>query len=229
MIVQDLGTHLLLITQPDHALAARRVMAQWPALATHPRRDDILLAIEEHDAMFAATDAAPSVDAGGAIVDFLHAPFSVKHEWRAVGAARVEARPWAGALIAHHRVFVYSRFRTDSAWHTFFTEAEAGREALCALAGRSRQMLEEDYVFVRLADLISLAFCTASTTPEAFGKWTVQRVDGNVRVTPGDWGAAVPIEVLARRLPARHFASDADLRAAYAAGEVIALHGRVSW
>ncbi len=82
---------------------------------------------------------------------------------------------------------------------------------------------------VRLGDLISLAFCTGSTTPEHFREWTVTRVSGDVQVSPSTAGVRVPIAVPARRLEQRQFASDADLRSTLAVAEVVTLQGHACW
>ena len=66
MIVRPAGDVLHLITQPDHAALARRIMDRWIAddLPASPRRASILRAIEEHDHGWLDVDAAPIVDAG---------------------------------------------------------------------------------------------------------------------------------------------------------------------
>jgi hypothetical protein len=65
MIVRDEGAHWLLVTQPDHARLARRVMEQWPGVIDAPRREEILLAIGEHDSAWAGPDSAPQWDPVG--------------------------------------------------------------------------------------------------------------------------------------------------------------------
>ena len=74
MIVRsDLGS-LLLITQPDHAHLAGRIMARALALQAHPRRDSILLAVTEHDNGWAEPDAEPIIGPSGDVADFISAP-----------------------------------------------------------------------------------------------------------------------------------------------------------
>ena len=73
MIVRQHDSSLLLITQPDHAALAARVMQHWVAngLPDHPHRSSILHAIAEHDNGWQEVDAAPLVDAAGRIADFV--------------------------------------------------------------------------------------------------------------------------------------------------------------
>ena len=49
MILRHTASTLHLISQPDHAALARRVMERWAPLHDADRRASILLAIEEHD------------------------------------------------------------------------------------------------------------------------------------------------------------------------------------
>ena len=60
MIVAPVDGGLRLITQPDHAALAGRVMGEWRAggLPTHPRRESILRAVAAHDDGWLEVDAA---------------------------------------------------------------------------------------------------------------------------------------------------------------------------
>ena len=62
MIVRTTPGSIQLITQPDHAQLARRVMEHCVPLAARPRRDVILRAIGEHDNGWMEEDAAPRVN-----------------------------------------------------------------------------------------------------------------------------------------------------------------------
>src|SRR5687768_1060872 len=116
---------LQLITQPDHAHLARRIMERCVPLAVRPRRDRILRAIGEHDNGWAEEDAAPTVNpASGDVADFVHAPLSVRHRVWPRAVARLANDPWAAALVAQHALTVYERFRMDAAWATFFAGME---------------------------------------------------------------------------------------------------------
>jgi hypothetical protein len=221
---------LQLITQPDHAHLARRIMARCVALASHPRREAILLAVGEHDAAWDEVDAAPAIDAAsGAVVDFVKAPLSVRQGVWPRSTARLEREPWAAALVAHHAWTVYARFRPDPDWASFFPAMAATRDAMVRMSGLTLPELEADYPYLRLGDLISLTFCTGSTDEQRFGDWTIQLSGARVVVTPDPFGGAiVPIEVDAREVHGGPFRSDAEWQAAWSAASPTALRGEVA-
>ena len=72
MIVRTSDHVWHLITQPDHAALARRIMERFVPLHDVERRASILLAVEEHDNGWRELDAAPTVNpANGQIFDFV--------------------------------------------------------------------------------------------------------------------------------------------------------------
>lgn len=230
MIVRPLDDALALITQPDHARLARRIMEHCPALAGHPRRDDVLLAVGEHDNGWAEPDAAPVIDPEtGRLADFVRLPLPARHGvWRR-GVARLAHRPWSAALVAHHAVTVYERYRADRDWDAFFVEMERARDAMIDASGRPAGELAGDYAFVRLGDLISLAFCTGSNERAAFGGWSLALDGERVLITPGIFGGAtIPIEIEARAIPDRPWPDDAALRGAVAAARPLTIRGEVA-
>ena len=206
----------MLITQPDHAQLARRIMEHCVSLVENPRREAILRAIGDHDNGWAETDAAPEADAAtGDVVDFIHAPLSVRQSVWPRTIAGLADEPYAAALVANHAMFAYDRFREDPAWSTFFADMDASRREMLQASGYSMEELLADYAFLRLGDLISLAFCTGSTTAQPFRDWTVQLVGPRVVVTPGIFGGApVPFEVAARAVRPP-FAANAELQVAW--------------
>jgi len=230
MIVRPLPAGLQLITQPDHAHLARRIMEHCIPLAHHPRREEILLAIGEHDSGWEETDAAPSVDpATGGVADFIKVPVSVRQGVWPRAIARLAGEPWAAALVAHHAWFVYERFRTsaDPEWAAFFAEMAAARDARLEALRLPFDELESDYAFLRLGDLISLAFCTQAPEPSRYGRWRVQADGARVVVGSAPFSGAVPFEVQARELHAGPFRSDDELRAAVGAAMTTTLRGEV--
>jgi Protein of unknown function (DUF3891) len=216
LIVRSVAGRLRLVTQPDHAHLAGRVMARAVGLASHPRRDAILHAITEHDNGWAEVDAAPAVNPQtGAVVDFVSAPLAIRHAVWPRGVARLADDPWAAALVAQHAITVYDRFRADTDWASFFAEMEAARDRLLQRARWPLDDLLTDYAFVRLGDLISLTFCTGWTDKQGFGGWTVQLSGTTVVVTPDAFGGAtIPIEIAGQEILDRTFQSDAELRGA---------------
>jgi hypothetical protein len=227
VIVREFGDRTELITQPDHAKLARRIMEHCAALAARPRRESILLAIGEHDNGWTEEDAAPTVG-GGRVIDFMNAPADVRQRVWPRAVARLAGDAWAAALVANHAVVVYGRFRDDPAWIVFFRELETLRDEHLAVSGLTRVELDEDYAFLRLGDLISLLFCTGVTDPHQYREWTVRLDGARVRVSPDLFdGAVVPVEIDALRLPPGPFASGAALRDALGSGVKTRLRGEV--
>ena len=121
MIVRQLSDRVQLISQPDHARLAGRVMAHCTTLEDSPRRDSILLAIREHDNGWEEEDASPTVDLEtGKVVDFVTAPLAIRHRVWPRAIERLSADPWAAALVAQHAITVYDRYRPDPSRTTFF-------------------------------------------------------------------------------------------------------------
>ena len=230
MIVRLIDDDVYLITQPDHAWLAWAIMKQCVPLASRPRRDAILHAIAEHDNGWTEEDAAPTVNpATGEVVDFVNAPLSMRHAVWPRGVARLAGDPWAAALVAQHAVTVYDRFRSDAEWTSFFARMEAARDAMVSACGLPPDDLADDYAFVRLADLISLTFCTGWTDEQRFGEWTVQPSGTRLMITPDAFGAAeIPIQIAAKLIPARRFRTDAELREAVSHARTATLRGTVS-
>src|SRR5688572_20362072 len=100
MIVRPFSDSLLLITQPDHAHLAGAVMARATALAPHPRRASILLAVAEHDNGWAEPDAEPIIGPSGDVADFIAAPIVVRQGVWPRAVVRLASEPWAAALVA---------------------------------------------------------------------------------------------------------------------------------
>jgi hypothetical protein len=230
VIVRTSPGSIQLITQPDHAHLARRVMEHCVPLATRPRRDAILRAIGEHDNGWTEEDAAPSVNpATGQVVDFVTAPLAVRQGVWPRGVARLAHAPWAAALVAQHAMTVYDRFHSESEWSPFFRDMEASRNELLRAIGVPLEDLLNDYVFVRLADLISLAFCVGWTDEQRFGEWGVRRFDARIVVTPDPFGGAeIPIEIGARVIRDERYVSDLALRRALSEARPTTLRGVVA-
>lgn len=230
MIVRTVGNHQQLVTQPEHARLAGRIMERCERLNAHPRRKHILLAIAEHDNGWAEEDATPRVDGTtGAVVDFVNAPLSVRHDVWPRAVARLAEDPWAAALVAQHALTVYERSRSDAAWTSFFEEMEGARDGMLGTSGLRLEDFAADYVFVRLADLISLTFCAGWTGEQRCAEWTVQLSGTRVVVSPDAFGGAtVPMAIEARVVPRRPFESDADLRDVLSTASTTTLRGEVA-
>ena len=233
MIIRPAIDDLLLVTQPDHAALAGAVMAAWRAdgLAEHPEREELLLAVREHDHGWLEPDAAPTVDpVTGAPEDFLDAPAGVRQAVWPRGTARLAgAHPYAAALVAHHALNVYRRHRAEAAWQAFFAEMEdARRTALDRVPAARRAGWPGDYRFLFLGDLISLVFCHGWTQPFEGERYRLLLAGTTLAVTPDPFaGGEVPLAVPARRIPARRYENDEDLRRTLAAAPTVMLEGNV--
>jgi hypothetical protein len=188
------GQTRVAITQPDHAALAGRIMEAWRAngLPTSKRRDEILLAVSQHDNGWRETDAGFQLHPEtGDIVDFMTVPDDIKRAVWSRGIRRLSHTPYAAALVAHHAAHVYSRYREDPEWAEFFPEMEAIRDRLA-----SRDEVLADYLFLRIGDLASLAFCTGTEMPSREFGYTV-KFDGDVvTITPDPFeGAEVPLQI----------------------------------
>lgn len=205
---------VLLITQPAHADLAREVMESCVPLADHPRRATILRAVGAHDNGWQEEDAAPEFDpATGGVVDFINIPVAVRHRVWPRSVMALEDDPWAAALVAHHAITVYDRYRPDPEWMPFFAEMEGLRARMLQASDVPRDYLAADYVYLRLADLISLCFCTASLPEARIGEWTVQWADPAVVVSPDPFGGReIPLEIRAKKIQPGSIQSTADLR-----------------
>jgi len=230
VIVRRLDTRLQLITQPDHAHLAARIMEHCVPLTAHPRRDRILYAIAEHDNGWTEEDAAPTVDPGsGAIFDFVSAPVAVRHAVWPRAVSRLSDDPWAAALVAQHALTVYDRFRTEPEWQPLFARMTVMRDDMLQKSSMALADLLPDYAFVRLADLISLTFCTGWTNDQKFDRWTVHPTAAGVGVSPSAFGAnPLAYEIGAKEIPNRPYRSDAELRDALGKAPTITLRGQLS-
>jgi hypothetical protein len=234
MIIRAEGDTLLLITQPDHAALAARIIEFWSTdgLPENPRRADILLAVRAHDDGWCEVDRAPLVDsATGRLQDFMSVAAATKQGvWpRAVEGLR--ERPYAAALVAHHALHVYDRFRSDVEWMPFFDEMVSLRDQyLARSASASRADLLRDYAFVRIGDLLSLTFCNAWSDAKTDEFGYVARLDGmTLRITPDPFdGQPVPLEITARQLPSRAFQSASDAGAVFERAPLRVLSGLLS-
>jgi hypothetical protein len=228
VIIRYDAASAVLITQPDHARLARRLMATFTnrGFATAERRASILHAIAEHDNGWREVDAAPLVGEDGRLLDFVSAPAAVRHSIWPRGARRLAADPTAAALVAHHAVAIYTRFRADPAWTGFFVEMEQIRDRFAASVDLDFDALTRAYFFVRVADLMSLMFCTGWTEPQELDDHVIRLAGDTLIVTPDPFaGATLPIEVPARRLPAMAFASAADAARAFEAAARMTVAG----
>jgi hypothetical protein len=233
MIVRPDGPdHLLLIRQPDHAELAGRIMTAWRAdkFSERPTRERALRATSQHDVGWITGldggDDAPRVNPEtGAPFGFVDAPLSVRQGvWpRAIDKLAAEDT-YVAALVAQHALTVYRRYSGDPEWQPFFRQMELRRDDLVAPDAFSTFLL--DYTIVGLGDLFSLIFCSGWRDPYLMESYQAILHGDCLRIAPDPFeGATVPLDVEARRIPARAYRSDADLRATLVEAPIVRLAG----
>jgi hypothetical protein len=244
VIVREAGADLLLVTQPDHAALAARLMEHWQAdgLPERPSRAAALLATEQHDIGWREVDEAPPVDpATGWPYDFVSAPAAVRQAvWRRAVRALAERSTYAAALVAQHALTIYRRYRGDPGWSAFFAEIEAARDHWFTTAVRpdgsaggpedppppDRLDFLQDYAVVATGDLLSLTFCNGWRAPQAAEGYAVLLEGACLTIRPDPFGGkVVSFSVPARRIPKQRYASDAALLSALRSAPIEPLLG----
>ncbi len=230
VIVRPAGESQRLITQPDHAALARRIMDGWVAdgWPSHPRRDVIALAIEQHDNGWRELDAAPIRDpTSGTVADFVSAPVEARRAVWPRGLSRLSDHSWAAALVAQHALHVYRRFRGDAEWRAFFAALTGLRDRFAAAAGLTDADLAGDYRFLEVADFVSLTFCNGWTETQHLDGYSACVDDGDTLVIAPDpfGGATVPLSVPARAIPNRRFEDDEGLADVWRRAETLMVRG----
>jgi hypothetical protein len=221
MIVRTEEDQLLLITQPEHAGLSADLLSGWRAdgLDTHPHRDAILLATREHDNGWLEVDAAPAIDPDSGVPrHFMYMPEPVKQAIWPRALARLAPRSsYAAALVAQHAVTIHAQHRAEPNWRSFFRDIEEDRERLLetavATGAPARERFKDDYSFLLLGDVMSLAFCNGWTDASTVRGYSIRMSGGVLRVHPDPFGGCrVAFAVRARRIPRRRYISDDDLR-----------------
>ncbi len=220
---------MILITQPDHAALAAAMMTAWQhgSLPTSPQRDLVLLATRAHDDGWIEEDCDPSADPGtGAVLDFRTLPDAARQGVWPRAVERLASTPYAAALAAEHGLEVYASLRSRDDWRPFFDRMEPLRNAHLAAARHTLDELRSDYWFLRMADLLSLAFCNDWTEPMEFGTHRFQVRGRSLTISPNPFGGReVPLHVEGRRIPRARYASGHEVARALASGPVVAITG----
>lgn len=228
MIVRSTELSLTLITQSDHAALAWRIMEHWVAdgLPVAEHRAPILNAILQHDNGWQEVDLAPLRAGDGGVLDFVTTPIEIRQAVWPRGVERLAPTPMAAALVAEHAINIYSRYRDDAAWRSFFSQMTELRARFAGVADVSLAELVQDYFFLRAADLLSLTFCNDWTDVQHIRNYAFRLDDRVMTIQPDPFaGATVPLEVSARVLKRRNYASAADLGEAWAASSRVTLRG----
>jgi hypothetical protein len=231
MILRPAGSSHTFITQPDHAALAARIMKHWrrEAMPGGSRQAAIMMAIGEHDNGWHELDAAPILDRNSRkVLDFIGISDDLKRSVWPRAVNRLAGTPYAAALVAQHALHIYRRYRERDDWKPFFVEMEQLRERQLRQAPDvTLADLTSDYLFVRLGDLASLAFCNAWSEPQNDEFGYSMRVDGDRLIIEPDpfGGHEVPIEINGREMPDRRYTSDVEAADVYAAAPHVVVRG----
>lgn len=234
MIVRQSDQFLYLITQADHAALAARIMSFWQAgeWPSHPMRSRILHATEQHDCGWREFDAAAAVNPEtGMPYDVIGAPLAMRQgAWHRALDQLTPEDPYVAALVAHHAITVYARYTPRPEWRHFFCAMEQQRDALLAGENIGLPTLLEDYAILALGDRWSLMFCYGWLEPNHMHGFQGRLLDGGrLVVTPGPFrDAVVKLEVAARRIPRRFYASDCDLQQELERAPLVVIEGEAS-
>jgi hypothetical protein len=233
VIIRRLSSSQQLITQPAHAALAERIMRSWST--THfpesPRKASILNAVAQHDCGWAVADQTLVLgETTGELLDFREVPDAIQRDTSIRGLDPLASDPYAAALAAQHRLHVYRRHAGRPEWDTFFDSMRSARDSfLHAAGGNSLEELFRDYWFVRAGDLASLAFCNNWADTPDDGCGYAFHLDGtSLTIVPDPLGGrTLEIEIAARVIQNRQFATSADARRALAAAQTVTLTGQV--
>ncbi len=233
MIIRRLASSHQLISQPQHAALAARIMRHWQPdhFPESPRKASILNAIEQHDNGWAEIDEALVLDeATGQLLDFIELPDVLKRDTSLRGIERLASDPYAAALVAQHRLHIYRRYAEHPEWRAFFPRVLAARDAyLRASRAVSLDELLRDYTFVRAGDLASLAFCNNETNVASDECGYAMRLEGrSLFIIPDPFGGqTIEIEIDAREIGHQSFGSAAAAQRVVASAPIVTLRGFV--
>lgn len=221
MIVTETSRGWRCITQPDHARLSHDILSLWRAddLPHHDRREDLLLAVREHDNGWQEADAAPRFDLEtGRPHDFtsLSAPDRLE-VWRQGIARHRQERPYVAALVIEHARHLHTGAAPASGeWADFLAGLEDNRNDALADAGLDVACLLADYRWLHFADLISLAVCAGWSEPFTRGDLSGWVAADAVHLTPFPLAGATAFSVPCRYLRPAPFGSDAEMATALA-------------
>ena len=218
VIVVDEGDLLRVITQPDHARFAAELLSLWRAdgLSDHPRREQLLFAVKEHDNGWREADAAPWIDpATQRIYDFTSFPDSGRLEiWKRGILRFADQQPYSALLIAEHAELIHRPLSDD--WQDLFDQIEPLRIEWLDRAAANHPEIQADYRHLELADALSLAYCTRRTGPWK-GRSATALVAGDVlHLEPFPLAGATTFQIPVRRILNQPYSTDSQAGSALA-------------
>lgn len=212
----------ILTTQTDHASFSGELLSLWRRddLPSHPRREELLFAVREHDNGWWEADSAPRVSAlTSEPYDFLTMPDYLRREiWHRGIVRHRQEHPYASRLIAEHARRLHEHRRQEEDYASFLEKIEQiSRELEEEVEGVSAQEIQSDYRFLELTDLLSLAVCNEWMETLDFHGYRFQCEGDTLRITPFPLAGTTTFAVRCRAIPDRPFTGDADLGAELAA------------
>ena len=217
MIVATDGQRLRLITQPDHARFAAELLRLWCAdgLPEHPRREDLLFSVREHDNGWDEADATPRMDRRtGRPLAFADLPSDLRIELWERGVARfAKTRPYAALLILQHSLVLHEG-RHGPHWDGFRGRMEDRRRDLLAGVEMEPATVDVDYPWLALADALSLTICDGRWGPFQHRGHRGSLIRENqleLRLTPFPLAGATTFEIPCRYLSDCAYQGDAHL------------------
>jgi len=203
-----------LITQVDHAHFAAALAALWRSdeLPEHPRRDEILFALREHDNGWQEADSAPSIAPDtGHPRDFLGIELETRIEIWQRGAQRFRTtHPWESLLIARHALTLLAG-TSDDRWSAVAEEFREFEATTLEALGRTEGELELDYPWIHRLDALSLAACGAFGGSVDRPEIRAISEDGILALAPFPLAGATTFRLPYREIDARRYKSDLDL------------------
>ena len=190
MIITPHEGSLLLVFQHDHALLASRLASAWRSefIAHHDRRGEVLEAVALHDAGWQEADARGVFDTStGRPASVLSLPLKAYPPiWDSSIEQAARRGPLAGYLVARHLVDRSAGMVEGHETGEIDSEGQAALQAFKEEAGRTIARLaegissppisppyplaetavENDFRFLQLNDILSLALCGGHGTPK---------------------------------------------------------------
>jgi hypothetical protein len=222
VIVLEEAASLCLVTQHDHARLAHDILALWTAdgLPTHPLREDLLLAVAEHDNGWREVDSAPllRVDTGWPC-DFRDYPAAERQRvWRLAVDRLASREPHVAYLVLLHAYRLHQSRLTSPEWQAFFGLLQEYRHALEPRLQADVRSLQTAYEYLWLADTLSLGACGVWGRRElTWGDHEISVGHGQIEISPFPFAGSFTLRIQHRLVPKRPYTGDGDLGAELAA------------
>jgi hypothetical protein len=234
MLVRDDGETWTVIGQPAHAWLAAQLARSW----REPLDETLVLAVEQHDAVWSEWDARPSLHAGtGRAASFVEVPVDRRQGiWDQAVERLIALDPHAALLVSMHATNIHVRYGDPAARSPDYLARRADeQQRLLATLGQlavTRESAEHDADLLTCLDAISLALCqgTANARATFAGSELVvaTTAPGEATITPWPFARGpVHVQVAARTLHER-FEDEASLHAALDATPWHRLEWRIS-